>query len=134
MFLNKPSSHLTNPMKPLSLLLLIASLCLFGCASSPKPNASAPAVQEANVIRDVTIRSAVFGSGLKVADVTPRVIHLLHNEPAGFFARRDWLHVDPRPYKNKVLLINYEYKGKPFTLLVTDQKVNYELLEEYAKL
>jgi hypothetical protein len=65
--------------------------------------------------------------------VTPRVIHLFHTEPEGFFARKDWLHSDPRPYQNKVLMITYDYQGKTYTISITDQKVNYQLLEGYAK-
>jgi len=118
-------------MKPFSLILLVVSLCLVGCASSTKKSASVS--PDERVIREVTVRSAIFGTGVEVADVTPRVIHLLRNEPEGFFARRDWLHVDPAPYKRKVLTITYEYQGKPHTLSVTDQKVNYELLEKNAK-
>jgi hypothetical protein len=112
------------------LFLLVLSLCVVGCASSPKPAAT---TQAENVINELTIRTATFGVGLKVKDVTPRVIYLLRNEPHGFSARKDWLHVDPAPYKRKVLTITYEYQGKAYTLAVTDQLVNYDLLLKHAK-
>lgn len=128
-------------MRTLPIFVLAWSLCVASCSKSPpqpapspdKQPKPAPSTQETNVIKDITIRSAVFGSGVKTADVTPRVIHLFHSEPEGFFARKDWLHSDPRPYQNKVLLITYDYQGKSYTISITDQKVNYQLLEGYAK-
>lgn len=84
-------------------------------------------------IRDIDIRAATFGTGTHTADVTDRVIHLLQSDPAGFSARADTLGVDPLPYSNKCLIIDYYYKGKPCRFAVVGQQhVSYKLLLKKA--
>jgi hypothetical protein len=115
----------------LSLLLLIATLALAGCVTSSTPP---PDTVNERSVRDVYVRSAQFGSGTHIADVTDRVAELLKREPGGFWARADWLRVDPLPGKAKSLLIDYDYKGKPFRIsIVSPNKISYDLLVENAR-
>lgn len=54
------------------------------------------------------IISAAYGSGDKFSDVTPRVTEVLFRE-SQFYARPEWLKVDPTPGWNKALVITYEF-------------------------
>jgi hypothetical protein len=115
----------------LSIILLTASIGLVGCATSS--NAPAVAAND-RTVRDIYVRSAEFGSGIHIADVTDRVSELLRIEPGGFWARADWLRVDPIPYKAKSLVIDYDYKGHPCRIFINSpNKVTYDLLVENAR-
>lgn len=93
------------------------------------------AIGEDSSTPKIVVTKALFGSGLKVADVTRRVADLLHSEPNGFSARGDWLGDDPVPYKGKALVIAYDYKGKHYmSVTVSTQKVSYQLLIDNAKM
>jgi hypothetical protein len=86
------------------------------------------------MVGDIDIRSAIFGTGTKVSDVTDRVISLLREDPAGFSARGDVLGADPLPYSNKCLVIDYYYAGKPYRFFVANQQyVSSALLVKNAK-
>lgn len=58
------------------------------------------------------IISATYGSGTHFADVTCRVNDLLRQPDVEFFARPEWLKVDPTPGWNKALVIVYDYAGQ----------------------
>lgn len=109
--------------QPLILILLIAAL-FCGCASTPTAPANTAQVS------DITILSAEFGMGGHVADVTPRVIGLLADQPSqGFKADYKTLGADPLPGKKKVLTIRYNYKGKACLFTVPGAKqVSYQAL------
>ena len=92
-------------------------------------NGTGVAQDSSPTIDQVRIVSARWGSGTNVMDVTARVIELLHREPSGFAARVDWLKSDPAPYKNKTLLITYDYSGRRSSYIATGgSKVTYDLL------
>ena len=116
----------------LSLVLLVLCAGLLGCATSKKCPAVAASERTAG---DLCIRSAVFGVGLQTADVTDRVAYLLRSEPEGFKAVRDWLHADPAPYSSKALVIDYDYKGRPYRIIIAGEKVKVtpELLIQNAQ-
>ena len=114
----------------LTFFLSILVLALAGC-STPR-HKDTPLISR-NAVRDVDIRSATFGAGTNVADVTERVIQLLRSDAAGFSARAEILGIDPLPYRTKVLVIDYYYKGKPHRFSVANQQhVSYELLVKNA--
>lgn len=80
-------------------------------------------------VGDLEVVSARFAAGTNAADVTARVIELLHRESGGFAARADWLKVDPAPYKSKTLVIIYNYGGRQNLFSVAGgEKVSYDLL------
>jgi hypothetical protein len=82
----------------------------------------------------VVVTRALFGSGLKVQDVTQRVVDLLRTEPNGFSVRTDWLRDDPAPGKPKALAITYDYKGKHYLFVTASkEKVSNEILIENAR-
>ena len=97
------------------------------CAPSPRALKSVPAPQpttrpviaHAETVKDIRVELALFGSGTHLADVTDRVAQLLRDEPDGFTARADWLHIDPAPGKNKSLLIRYRYQDQERFFLIT---------------
>ncbi len=60
------------------------------------------------------IRSAVFGLGTQVADVTARVKELLNNQPGGFVINAQSLGNDPNPGRGKVLTLQYDYQGQTY--------------------
>ena len=69
--------------------------------------------------------------GDRVADVTARVIELLHSQPDGFIVNAQSLGTDPKPGKGKLLTIDYDYKGHAFTLIISaGKKVSYQTLLE----
>ena len=77
----------------------------------------------------VTVRSADFGMGENVADVTSRVTELLRTRVDGFTADAKTLGADPLPGKRKRLVIRYDCKGTNFTLTVPGAKqVTYQAL------
>ena len=113
-----------NPLTPLALTLACLTATT-GCATQPTTQPSAPTTrsspQPANAVNDVLIEQALFGSGTRLVDVTPRVVQLLRAEPAGFAPTADWLHADPVPGRNKSLLIRYRFRNKDRLFLVTGQ-------------
>ena len=78
-----------------------------------------PVIARPETVKDIRVELALFGSGTQLADVTDRVAQLLHDEPDGFTARADWLHIDPAPGKNKSLLIRYRYHDQERFFLIT---------------
>jgi len=117
-------------MKPLSLLFALAMFGLLGC-STPSHTNFVPKSQ--GTVRDIDIRSAEFGTGTNVADVTGRVIHLLRSDTSGFMAGTEALEIDPLPYSSKCLIIDYYYQNKPYRFAVVGkQHVSYELLVKNA--
>jgi len=104
-----------------------ASRLLDPTAAAAEPAASAPAPE-------LVVTSALFGRGIKAADVTKRVAALLLSEPNGFSARPDWLHFDPIPYRVKALAIAYDYKGKHCLFVVPEgERISSKLLEKNAE-
>ncbi|HEY1683802.1 MAG TPA: hypothetical protein VGG19_03485 [Tepidisphaeraceae bacterium] len=78
---------------------------------------------------DVILISAVYGSGVKFADVTARVDLLLHRPNSAFYAHPEWLGTDPTPGWNKVLVIVYELQGRRRLFTAGEGgKVSQELL------
>jgi hypothetical protein len=76
-----------------------------------------------------TVRSADFGMGENVADVTSRVTELLRTRVDGFTADAKTLGADPLPGKRKRLVIRYDCNGTNFTLTVPGAKqVTYQAL------
>ncbi len=63
----------------------------------------------------ITIQSARFGAKKKIADVTARVIELLHTNADGFTVNMKTLGNGPFPGGKKHLTIQYEFKGFNFT-------------------
>ncbi len=63
----------------------------------------------------ITIQSAEFGAKKKMADVTARVIELLHTNSDGFTVNTNTLGCDPFPRRKKHLTIKYEFKDFNFT-------------------
>jgi hypothetical protein len=63
----------------------------------------------------ITIQSAKFGAKKKIADVTARVIELLHTNADGFTVNMKTLGNGPFPGGKKHLTIQYEFKGFNFT-------------------
>jgi hypothetical protein len=93
--------------------------------------ATRPASDAGNMVNDVRIELALFGSGTHLADVTDRVVQLLRTQPQGFTARSDSLHIDPLPGKNKSLLIRYRYQDQERLFLITGgNRASYALLVE----
>ncbi|MFN7139233.1 MAG: hypothetical protein ACK4UN_07840 [Limisphaerales bacterium] len=128
-------------MKSLLLLLPILVIAITGCATSTPSDQTARTAalrlhaHSKNAVKDLDIRSAVFGTGLHVADVTDKVIELLRSEQAGFLARGDVLGIDPLPYSPKCLVIDYYFKGTPYRYFVVNQQyVDYDLLIKNTKL
>jgi hypothetical protein len=105
-------------MKTLLLSTAAAVLLLSaGCANTSTHSKSTntrgkPPMADASVNADLLIISAVYGSGTKFADVTYRVNDLLRQPGVEFFARPEWLKVDPTPGWNKALVIVYEVRGQ----------------------
>lgn len=78
--------------------------------------------------------SAVYGSGTNFDDVTQRVNVLLNQSSVEFYARPEWLHVDPTPGWNKALVIVLEVKGDR-RIFTTGEggKVTLDILDQAAK-
>lgn len=77
---------------------------------------AAPKIPTTPWIADVTVVSATFGKGARVADVTARVIELLRTQPDGFGADNKTLGADPLPRRKKQeqLTIQYRYQGADY--------------------
>lgn len=99
--------------------------------------AKPPVIAHPATVKDIRVELALFGSGTQLADVTDRVAQLLRDEPDGFTARADWLHIDPTPGKNKSLLIRYRYRDQErFFMITGGNRASYTALvaeEESAK-
>jgi hypothetical protein len=67
---------------------------------------------------DLTVTSATYGTRSKSADVTKRVVEMLHKGKHELWASPWCLNVDPDPGWNKQLTINYEYMGVRHTFSV----------------
>ena len=80
---------------------------------------------------DLTVLSAVYGSGDQFADVTDRVKMTLEEAGTQFYANPLWLAADPTPGWNKALVIVYlhDHKRKIFTT-GENGSVNAELLAQ----
>jgi hypothetical protein len=63
----------------------------------------------------ITVQSAEFGTRRKIADVTARVVELLHTNPDGFTVNVNTLGCDHFPGRKKHLTIKYEFKDFNFT-------------------
>lgn len=85
---------------------------------APEPT-TRPAITHPQTVKEIRVELALFGSGTHLADVTDRAAQLLRDEPDGFTARADWLHVDPAPGKNKSLLIRYRCRDQEHFFLIT---------------
>lgn len=70
----------------------------------------------------ITVRSAEFGAGKNVSDVTARVAELLRTQPDGFMVNADTLGADPLPGKKKRLVVKYDYKGASHVLTIPGGK------------
>ena len=124
-------------MKRQYLLGMACSILLAaGCAtnqSAPKTSHRPPATVESPGANLLVI-SAVYGSGIHFADVTYRVNDLLHQPEVEFFARPEWLHIDPIPGWNKTLVIVYEHKGQRRIFTSGEGgRVNIDILLETKK-
>jgi hypothetical protein len=118
--------------RPLALTVALLA-AMTGCATQPSTSPSTPTTRPtpdaASAVNDIVIEQALFGSGTRLVDVTPRVIQLLRSEPAGFSPAADWLHADPTPGKNKSLLIRYRFRAKERLFLVTgNNRASYAAL------
>lgn len=110
-------------------------LLLAGCATKHRDTRLMAPSAVSSPTTDLLVISAVYGSGTKFADVTPRVNELLHQPDVEFFARPEWLRTDPTPGWNKALVIVYEFK-KQRRIFTTGEggKVSVKcLLEKSAK-
>jgi hypothetical protein len=67
---------------------------------------------------DLAIQSAEFGMGGETADVTARLVELLHTQPEGFTVNAQNLGADPLPGKKKRLTIHYDYQGVACVLTI----------------
>ncbi len=111
------ASNRRSYMKNLRLSSLgIVLLFLTGCATTPQAIKPAPRRAHRAEIAPteaagLIVISAVYGSGDKFADVTPRVNDLLRDPKAYFWAKPEWLKADPTPGWNKALVIVYELDG-----------------------
>jgi hypothetical protein len=118
-------------MKSFFSIAVIASLLLLtGCASAPPPNLSGAGPH----VGELTIISAVYGSGSHFADVTERVQKRLHADNSEFYANPEWLKADPIPGWNKELVITYKYAGQRETYNAGENtRITYKILLDYAK-
>lgn len=118
-------------MKTFFSLWALSTLWLFtGCASAPAPHLAGAGPQ----VGELTIISAVYGSGSHFADVTERVEMRLHSDNGEFFVNPQWLKADPIPGWNKELVITYEYAGQRITFNAGENaRITYKILLEHAK-
>ncbi len=98
-------------------------------AKLPPPAALLAATNSARL----KIRSAEFGMGQKVTDVTARVEELLRAPADSFVADAKTLDSDPLSGKKKQLVIRYDYAGTNRVLKVSGGgRVSYRSLERNA--
>ena len=98
-------------------------------ARLPPPTASGPTTNSVNV----SIRSAEFGAGKNVVDVTERVRQLLRGPDDSFIADAKTLGADPLPGKKKQLIIRYDFGGSSGIMTVPGaSSVSYRSLERNA--
>lgn len=82
----------------------------------------------------ITIQSAKFGAKKKIADVTARVIELLHANSDGFIVNTNTLGCDPFPGRKKHLTIEYGFNGFDFASTNSNgDKVSNQTLINYAR-
>ena len=111
-------------------LVSVGLFLLAGCASAPAPDLGGVGPQ----VGELTIISAVYGSGGHFADVTERVEMRLHTDNGEFFANPEWLKADPIPGWNKELVITYEYAGQRKIFNAGENsRITYRILLDYAK-
>ena len=85
-------------------------------------------------ISSITIQSAGFGSQQKIANVTARVVELLHTNTNGFPVNAETLGCDPFPGRNKNLTIKYMFKDFNFTSTNSSREnVSYKTLINDAR-
>jgi hypothetical protein len=101
-------------------------------SASQNLQTNAPKISGAKVF-DVTIISAGFGMGKQIANVKPRLSHLLRTQRDGFTANAKTLFTDPLPGKKEQLTIRYNYKGANYTFTIPDdEEMSYQSLVNYA--
>jgi hypothetical protein len=75
------------------------------------------------------IRSAMFGLGTQVDDVTTRVKELLNSQSGGFIINAQSLGTDLGPGNGKALTVQYDYKGRTYIRVVPDgNNISYQIL------
>ena len=85
-------------------------------------------------ISSITVQSAEFGRQQKIADVTARVVELLHTNINGFTVNAETLGCDPFPGRNKHLVIKYKFKDLNFTSTNSSREnVSYKTLINDAR-
>ena len=108
---------------------IVGGLLLAGCVSAPPPDLAGSGPQ----VGELTIVSATYGSGDRVADVTARVEKRLHMDIGEFYVSPEWLKADPTPGWNKELIINYDYAGKRIMFHAGEHsRVTYKMLLDHA--
>jgi hypothetical protein len=133
------TSHTFNHahlVKSHHLLIIGAGLLTAGCTTSPTASSRLhpPAAVKTTPAADLLIISATYGSGTNYADVTYRVNDLLRQPDVEFFARPEWLAVDPTPGWNKALVIVYEFKRCRHTFTIGEGgRVSASALVDNAK-
>jgi Protein kinase domain len=98
-----------------ALLVTVVTAALWLGTARPAPNVR-PA--QTNPRADLIVRSAQFGTGGKVVDVTARVVELLRTHPGGFTLDAKTLGADPLPGKRKLLTLRYDYQGTNWVLIL----------------
>jgi len=101
-------------------------------SASQSLQTNAPKISGAKVF-DMTIISAGFGMGKQIANVKPRLSHLLRTQRDGFTANAKTLFTDPLPGKKEQLTIRYNYKGANYTFTIpAEEEMSYQSLVNYA--
>lgn len=93
------------------------SICCDDCTLTKLEPGSAPPSEPTP--HEVSIISAVYGSGDHFADVTDRLKELLEERGARPSAKPNWLGADPTPGWNKALVVVYEIEGEASRHLFT---------------
>ena len=85
-------------------------------------------------ISSITVQSAEFGTRREIADVTARVVELLHTNADGFTVNVKTLGNGPFPGGKKHLIIKYEFKDFNFTSTNSiGEDVSYQTLINNAR-
>jgi hypothetical protein len=87
-------------------------------AKLPKPKKLSPPPDTSTNLAGITIQSAEYGMGKKVADVTDKVEQLLQAHPEGIDVFYKTLDADPLPGKHKQLTVKYDYMGTNHVIVV----------------